>query len=160
MKKISRFNGLNVRRGIYLEEDQSVVEGIMSLKPKIIFKKGIGEDNNGNKTIPIIFIGKFVHHIKYYTFEINVTLLTDEDKYINNIDNLEVFNDLAKELFKNFNKEDSKMRQIIYDQILKLQPYFTDVQNTDEFNLEHNKNISIPQSSGIDISETDGIITE
>lgn len=153
MKRISRFNGLNVRRGIYLEEDQSIVEGISSLKPKIIFKKGIGEDNNGNKTIPIIFIGKFIHHIKYYTFEINITLLTDEEKYINNIDNLDAFNDLAKLLLKNFNKENSKMRQIIYDQILKLQSYFTDVQNTEEFNLNPNQELSesnIPDFENLD----------
>lgn len=155
MRKISRFNGLNVRRGIYLEEDQLIVEGIESLRPKIIFNKGIGEDNNGNKTIPIIFIGKFIHHIKCYTFEINVTLITDENKYINNINNLDSFNDIARELLNNFNREDSRMRQIIYDQILNLQPYFNDIQNTSDFLL-----IDKTSKENIKVANEPYIITE
>lgn len=133
MIKFSRFNGLNIRRGSYLDEDQNAIEGIINIKPKIIFKKGINKDDKGNTTIPIVFIGKYIHHIKCYSFEINVTLITDEDKYINGIDNLKIFEDLGNKLLDNFNKENSKMKEIINDQIIKLQPYFGNIQNVNEF---------------------------
>lgn len=136
MRKFNKFNGLNIRRGFYLDENQDIVEGIYSLKPKIVFKKGINEDGKGNVSIPIVFIGKYIHHIKMYTFEINVTLLTDEKRYIDNIDNIDAFNDIARELLKNFKKENANMKNIIFDQILKLQLYFTDIQNSDEFALK------------------------
>lgn len=136
MIKFSRFNGLNIRRGSYLEENQNAIEGMVSIKPKIIFKKGINKDEKGNTTIPLVFIGKFIHHIKCYTFEINVTLITDEEKYINNLDKLEVFEDLGNILKDNFNKENSKIKDIINDQIIKLQPYFSNIQNLTEFAID------------------------
>ena len=137
MKKISRFNGLNIRRGVYLENSKQMKNGVSNLRPKIIFKKGIGKDNYNNATIPLIFIGKFTQFIKSYLFEINVTLVTDEEKYINNLDNLEAFNDIADIILNNMKKPKSIFVKILSNQVAELNQYFSAVQTTEEFNLNY-----------------------